>query len=54
MNKLISCLVENIADINSEFTDLELKKMEYGLTCFFDEVTKIVLYFICFHFNNTT
>jgi len=30
MNKLISCLVENIADINSEFTDLELKKWNMG------------------------
>jgi len=49
MNKLISCLVENIAETNSQFTDLELKKMEYGLTCFFDEVTKIVLYFIIFY-----
>jgi len=49
MNKLISCLVENIADTNSEFTDLELKKMEYGLSCFFDEVTKIIPYYILFY-----
>jgi len=48
MNKLISSLVENISETNSQFTDLELKKMEYGLTCFFDEVTKIISYYIIF------
>jgi|GEM_PF-1198182 len=49
MSKLISCLVKKISETNSKFTELELKKMEYGLTCFFDEVTKIIPYYIIFY-----
>ncbi|MBZ9633222.1 accessory gene regulator ArgB-like protein [Clostridium sp. FP1] len=49
MNKLISCIVKKISETNSQFTDLELKKMEYGLLCFFDEVTKIIPYYIIFY-----
>lgn len=49
MNKLISCIVKKISETNSQFTDLELKKMEYGLLCFFDEVTKIIPYYILFY-----
>jgi len=49
MNKLISCIVKKISKTNPQFTDLELKKMEYGLLCFFDEVTKIIPYYIIFY-----
>ena len=49
MNNLISCLVIKISETNPQFTDLELKKMKYGLLCFFDEVTKIVPYYIIFY-----
>ena len=49
MNKLVSCLVKKISETNSQFTELELKKMEYGLVCLFDEVTKIIPYYIIFY-----
>jgi len=49
MNKLICCIVKEISKTNSQFTDLELKKMEYGLLCLFDEVTKIIPYYIIFY-----
>ncbi|MBZ9688326.1 accessory gene regulator B family protein [Clostridium estertheticum] len=49
MNKLIGCIVKKISETNSQFTDLELKKMEYGLLCSFDEVTKIIPYYIIFY-----
>jgi Membrane protein putatively involved in post-translational modification of the autoinducing quorum-sensing peptide len=48
MDKFISCLVEKISETNPEFSDLELKKIEYGLVCTFDEITKLVPYFIIF------
>lgn len=49
MNKLISYLVKKISETNSQFTELELKKMEYGLVCLFDEFTKIIPYYIIFY-----
>jgi accessory gene regulator B len=49
MNKLIRCIIKKISETNSHFTDLELKKMEYGLLCLFDEVTKIIPYYIIFY-----
>lgn len=48
MNKIIKCLVNKISEYNPEFSDLELKKMEYGLICTFSEITKFVPYFIIF------
>ena len=48
MDKFISCLVGKISETNPEFSDLELKKIEYGLICTFDEITKLVPYFIIF------
>ncbi|WPC40131.1 accessory gene regulator B family protein [Clostridium sp. JS66] len=50
MNKFINCLVQKISETNPEFSDLELKKMEYGLVCIFSEITKIIPYFIIFYF----
>ncbi|AKA69361.1 accessory gene regulator B family protein [Clostridium scatologenes] len=49
MNKFITCLVKKISETNPEFSDLELKKMEYGLVCIFSEITKIIPYFIIFY-----
>lgn len=49
MNKFINCLVKKISETNPEFSDLELKKMEYGLVCIFSEITKIIPYFIIFY-----
>ncbi|MBU3182758.1 accessory gene regulator B family protein [Clostridium psychrophilum] len=49
MNKIIRYLVKTISETNSRFTDLELKKMEYGLVCLFDEITKIIPYYIIFY-----
>lgn len=48
MNTIISSFVKKISKSNPEFSDLELKKMEYGLICFFDEITKFIPYFIIF------
>ncbi|AGK97486.1 accessory gene regulator B family protein [Clostridium pasteurianum] len=48
MSKLITCLVTKISESNPEFSDLDLKKMEYGLICAFDEITKLIPYFIVF------
>ncbi|MCH3963939.1 MAG: accessory gene regulator B family protein [Clostridium sp.] len=48
MNTFITCLVKKISESNPEFSKLQLKKMEYGLICFFDEITKLVPYFIIF------
>ncbi|MBV7273886.1 accessory gene regulator B family protein [Clostridium sp. PL3] len=48
MGNFISCLVKEISKTNSQFSDLELKKMEYGLTCLWDEITKLIPYFIIF------
>ncbi|MFL0196922.1 accessory gene regulator ArgB-like protein [Clostridium sp. WILCCON 0269] len=48
MSNIISCLVNQISKTNPEFSDLDLKKIEYGLICIFDEVTKIIPYFIIF------
>lgn len=48
MSELISCLVKKISKTNPEFSDLELKKMEYGLLCILDEITKLIPYFIIF------
>lgn len=48
MSKLITCLVKKISESNPEFSNLELKKMEYGLLCTFDEITKFIPYFIIF------
>lgn len=50
MSELISNLVKNISKANPEFSALELKKMEYGLTCLLDEFTKLIPYFIIFWF----
>ncbi|APM40637.1 accessory gene regulator ArgB-like protein [Clostridium kluyveri] len=48
MNKLISCVVSKISETNPQFSDLELKKIAYGLECILDEITKIIPYFIIF------
>ncbi|MBP2031889.1 accessory gene regulator B [Clostridium algifaecis] len=48
MNKFITCLVKKISESNPQFSNLELKKMEYGLVCTFDEITKFVPYFFIF------
>ena len=48
MSKLITCFVKKISESNPEFSDLDLKKMEYGLICAFDEITKFIPYFIIF------
>ncbi|MDF2505986.1 accessory gene regulator B family protein [Clostridium sp.] len=48
MSKVITCFVKKISESNPEFSDLDLKKMEYGLICAFDEITKFIPYFIIF------
>ncbi|OAA93698.1 accessory gene regulator B family protein [Clostridium coskatii] len=48
MDELIGAIVKKISETNPQFSDLELKKMEYGLLCIFDEITKIIPYFIIF------
>lgn len=48
MNNLINSLVKKISQSNPEFSDLQLKKINYGLTGLFDEITKFVPYYIIF------
>lgn len=48
MDKFIGSIVKKISETNPEFSDLDLKKIEYGLLCIFDEITKIIPYFILF------
>ncbi|AJA48132.1 accessory gene regulator B [Clostridium pasteurianum DSM 525 = ATCC 6013] len=48
MNTLISSFVKKISESNPGYSELDLKKMEYGLICFIDEITKFVPYFIIF------
>src|SRR5690242_17695797 len=48
MNKFISCLVKKISESNPEFSELEIKKIEYGLVCIFGEITKLIPYLIIF------
>jgi len=48
MDELIGYIVKKISKTNPQFSDLELKKMKYGLLCIFDEMTKIIPYFIIF------
>ncbi|OAA91033.1 accessory gene regulator B family protein [Clostridium coskatii] len=48
MDELIGSIVKKVSETNPQFSDLELKKMEYGLLCIFDEITKIIPYFIIF------
>lgn len=48
MSKFISCLVKKISESNPEFSDLEIKKIEYGLVCTLGEITKLIPYFIIF------
>jgi len=50
MNKVIQNLVRKIGITNPQFTEIELKKMEYGLICAFSDVTKFVTYFVIFYF----
>lgn len=48
MNRFIATLIRKISESNPEFSELQLKKMEYGLICTFDEITKLIPYFIVF------
>jgi accessory gene regulator B len=48
MNNIANLLVNMISKSNPEFSDLELKKMEYGLVCFMNEITKFIPYYIIF------
>lgn len=49
MDKLVSYIVRKISQTNPEFSELDVKKMEYGLLCFFDEITKVISFFIIFY-----
>ena len=49
MSKLISNFVSLISSTNPQFSELQLKKMEYGLICFFNEITKLIAYYIIFY-----
>ncbi len=49
MDIITTKIVDFISKTNPEFTDLELKKMKYGLICFFNEITKLIPYYILFN-----
>ncbi|MDP4176876.1 MAG: accessory gene regulator B family protein [Bacillota bacterium] len=48
MNKIIHNLIMKIGETNSDFTEIQLKKMEYGLLCIFSDLTKAIVYFVLF------
>lgn len=49
MEKVANNIVKAIRNANPEFSDLQQKKMEYGLVCLFSEITKIIAYYIIFY-----
>lgn len=49
MNKIIASIVNLISSTNPQFSETQLKKMEYGLICFSNEITKLIPYFIIFY-----
>lgn len=50
LDKFVGYLVKIISEANVEYTDLQLKKIEYGLTCIINELLKTIPYFIIFYF----
>ena len=52
MNEIVHNLVKKIASTNPQFTEMQLKKMEYGLICAFSDLTKLVAYFLIFYLLN--
>src|ERR1035437_5627222 len=49
MSEAIQNLVKKIAATNPQFTELELKKMEYGLICVLSDATKFIAYLLIFY-----
>lgn len=47
MEKIINSLMKTISS-NTNYSNIELKKIEYGLWAILDEFTKIIMYFIVF------
>lgn len=53
ISKTISNFVKLIGSTNTQYSELQLRKMEYGLICFFNEITKLISYFIIFYIFNS-
>lgn len=51
MEKIAKNIVHKIIPIN-DYSDIEIKKMEYGLTCMLNEITKLIPFFILFFIFN--
>lgn len=48
MEKIASKLTDSIYKSNPALTDIELKKIKFGLECFLSEISKILIYFTVF------
>ena len=49
MEKFVNFIVKTIASSNPQFSELQLKKMEYGLNSIFGEITKLITFIIFFY-----
>ncbi|QGU94931.1 accessory regulator AgrB [Clostridium bovifaecis] len=54
MEKIASKLTDSIYKNNPALTDLELKKIKFGLECFLSEISKILIYFTIFRIFSLT
>ena len=49
MDKFVNFIVKTIASSNPQFSELQLKKMEYGLNSIFGEITKLLIFIMFFY-----
>lgn len=54
MGKLAKKLAVAIQRNNPNLTEIEIKKIQFGLECFFSESSKIIIYFIVFYLLSLT
>lgn len=52
MNNVIHKIVKKIGETNPQFSEIELKKMEYGIVCMVSDLSKAIIYFIIFFMFN--
>lgn len=54
MKKIAKKLTNIIYENNSSLTNIELKKIEFGLECFLSEISKILIYLVVFSILSLT
>lgn len=47
MKELVNQLVDRVA-LNNTYDDIQIKKMKFGLECFFEELIKFIFYLVLF------